>query len=188
MLAVFCAQLEAIDNGDISQPGTAYVNDVARYTCNTGYNMTSGSQTRTCSQQGSSGSWSGSQPRCRCKKFVSACSAFKVRWYYSLISKFTYYLTCIFDHWHSCDISRQTPSAAQAHPVKTVPHASINWTLIDVCATTAGSAPTAKQVYMDIHVLYRHWSMHVVVFVLCRISMQNIREAIILIWSNKWNH
>ena len=67
LLGIQCAPLPSIDDGDVSQPSTAYVDTVATYACNDGYNVTDGSSARTCLQSGSSGYWGGSQPRCACE-------------------------------------------------------------------------------------------------------------------------
>ena len=66
-----CASLSPITNGDVSHPEPVFVRDVAAYSCDTGYNITDGSQTRTCTQRASTGYWDGSQPRCACERLTS---------------------------------------------------------------------------------------------------------------------
>ncbi|XP_035674957.1 P-selectin-like [Branchiostoma floridae] len=54
-----CAKLDAPLHGSIS--GTSYVGDTVTFSCDTGYEITSGSSSRTCQ---STQTWTGTQPTC----------------------------------------------------------------------------------------------------------------------------
>ncbi|XP_035675655.1 sushi, von Willebrand factor type A, EGF and pentraxin domain-containing protein 1-like [Branchiostoma floridae] len=58
-LRMECAKLDAPVHGSIS--GTSYVGDTVTFSCDTGYEITSGSSSRTCQ---STQTWTGTQPTC----------------------------------------------------------------------------------------------------------------------------
>lgn len=60
--AIMCPLLESPVNGGVDE-GARLVGDVAVYTCVEGYRI-EGEENRTCTQDGQTGQWTGSDPTC----------------------------------------------------------------------------------------------------------------------------
>ena len=68
-LVVTCAAPASVSDSTKSQEPPYYYNDDLTYTCDPGYELSSGDSTRTCT---SSGTWSGIAPTCSRIYFLSS--------------------------------------------------------------------------------------------------------------------
>ena len=61
-----CGSLDDPDNGQVELSSTVF-GSTANYSCNLGYSLSNGNNTRTCEADGE---WSGDPPSCECMRLV----------------------------------------------------------------------------------------------------------------------